>query len=148
MLKYSALALMQRPLLKAVLLGDMDVLGKLAHREHSNTAYIERLAGFSAYLEFLREHELVRTDLSLREQLYMLSAIFMGFFLIAPLVPNEITLADEQLAELLAETVHRALEFSRVVTASEAQSISQTFTQYMNRAIEIDQAQFQNALEA
>jgi AcrR family transcriptional regulator len=147
MLKYSALALMQRSLLKAVLLGDMDVLGKLAHREHSNSAYIERLAGFSAYLEFLREHDLVRTDLSLREQLYMLSAIFMGFFLIAPLVPNEITLTDDQLADLLAETVYRALESGRVVSDSEAQAISQTFTQYMNRAIEIDQAQLQRALD-
>jgi AcrR family transcriptional regulator len=146
MIKCSALALMQRPLLKAVLLGDMDVLGKLAQREHSNTDYIERLAGFTSYLEFLREHRLVRTDLALPAQVYSLSAIFMGFFLIAPLVPEELTLADEQLAELLAETVHRALESGRSVPAEEAQAIAQTFMQYLNRAIEIDQQQFQDAL--
>src|SRR5947209_15600406 len=34
LLKHSALALLERPLLKAVLLRDMDVLGKLAHSEH------------------------------------------------------------------------------------------------------------------
>jgi AcrR family transcriptional regulator len=67
-IKCSALALMQRPLLKATLLGDMDVLGKLAQREHSNADYIERLAGFTTYLEFLRQRELVRTDLSLQAQ--------------------------------------------------------------------------------
>jgi hypothetical protein len=76
----------------------------------------------------------------------MLSAIFMGFFLVVPLVPDELALADEQLAELLAETVHRALESGRVVSPEEAQAIAQTFTQYLSRAIEIDQQQFQHAL--
>ena len=45
-LKHSALALMKRPLLKAALLRDMDVLGKLALSEHSSAAYTERLEGF------------------------------------------------------------------------------------------------------
>ena len=66
LLKYSALALMQRPLMKAVLLRDLDVIGKLAHSEYNSAAYTERLAGFTSYLEVLREHSLVRTDLSLR----------------------------------------------------------------------------------
>jgi len=55
----------------------------------------------------LREQDLVRTDLSLRAQVYMLSAIFAGFFLVAPLMPDELTLSDEELAELLAETGSR-----------------------------------------
>jgi AcrR family transcriptional regulator len=47
LLKHSALALMQRPLMKAVLLRDMDVIGKLAHSEQASAAYLERLAGFT-----------------------------------------------------------------------------------------------------
>jgi AcrR family transcriptional regulator len=148
MLKHSALALMQRPLLKAVLLGDMDVLGKLARSEHSNAAYVERLAGFTSYLEFLRDHDLVRKDLSLPAQVYMLSAIFMGFFLIAPLVPDELTLSDEELADLMAETVHRTLESGRSVAFDELQTVSHTFMQYVNRAMEIEQGQFQHELES
>lgn len=147
MLKHSALALMQRPLLKAVLLGDMEVLGKLAQREHTNEAYIERLAGFTSYLEFLRDHELVRTDLSLRAQVYMLSAIFMGFFLIGPLMPEGFTLSDEEMAELMAEAIHRTLESGRAVTSDENQSLSSTFAQFMQHAIDTEQAQFDRTLE-
>lgn len=142
-LKHSALALMKRPLLKAVFLRDMEVLGKLAHSEHSSAASAERLAGFKTYLELLREHDLVRIDLSLRAQVYMFSAIFAGFFLVAPLVPDEFTLSDEELAELMAETVHCTLESGRSVPSDELQTVSHAFMQYLNRTMVIAQEQFQ-----
>ena len=148
MLKHSALALMQRPLLKAVLVRDLDVLGKLAHGEHGSGSYAERLAGFQTYLDFLREHDLVRTDLSPKAQIYIVSAIFMGFFLTAPLMPDELTLADEEIAELLAETVHRALESDRAITADELRSASQLLTRYLDRDTAIVQEQLQQGLEA
>jgi AcrR family transcriptional regulator len=148
MLKHSALALMQRPLLKAVLLRDMDVIGKLAHSQQSSAAYAERLAGFTAYLEFLREHGLVRADLSLQAQLYMISAIFTGFFLVAPFMPDTLKLSDEEIADLLAETAHRALESDRAVSVDELQSISHLLMQYVNRDMAIVQEQLQQGLEA
>ncbi len=142
-LKHSALALMKRPLLKAVLLRDMEVLGKLAQSEHSNAAYTERLEGFKTYLELLREHDLVRTDLSLRAQVYMLSAIFAGFFLVAPLMPEEFTLSDEELADLIAEAVHCTLEPDRSDPSDALQTVSYAFMQYLNRTMVIAQEQFQ-----
>lgn len=149
MLKHSALALMKSPLMKAVLLRDMDVLGKLAHSEQSSAAYAERLTGFKIYLELLREQNLVRTDLSLRAQVYMLSAIFVGFFLVAPLVPEEFTLSDdEELADLMAETVHCTLEPDRSVPSDALQSASHAFMQYLDRDIAIVQEQFQQEIEA
>ena len=147
-LKHSALALMKRPLLKAVFLRDMEVIGKLAHSEHSSAASAERLAGFKTYLELLREHDLVRIDLSLRAQVYMFSAIFAGFFLVAPLVPDEFTLSDEELAELMAETVHCTLESGRSVPSDELQTVSHAFMQYLNRAIALAQEQFQKEVES
>jgi AcrR family transcriptional regulator len=146
LLKHSALALMQRPLMKAVLLRDLDVVGKLAHREQSGAAYAERLAGFTTYLEVLREHQLVRTDLSLRAQVYLLSAIFMGFFLVAPLMPDELTLADQELAELMAEAVDRALAPDRAGEADQSQTASQAFSQYFNRNVAIAEEQFQQGI--
>jgi len=134
LLKHSALALMQRPLLKAVLLRDLEVIGKLVHSEHSSTAYTERVAGFTAYLEVLRAYGLVRSDLSLHAQVYIVSAIFMGFFLIAPLMPDGWTLADEELAELLAETVRRTLEPERAVPPPQA--VTDAFRQYLNSSVE------------
>lgn len=148
LLKHSALALMQRPLLKAVFLRDMDVIGKLAHSQHSNAVHAERLAGFTTYLEFLREHDLVRTDLSLRAQVYILSATFMGFFLIGPLMPDELTLSDQETAELLAETVHRTLESDRTAASDELEALSQALLQYVNRDMASAQEWFQQGLEA
>jgi AcrR family transcriptional regulator len=148
LLKHSALALMQRPLLKAVFLRDMEVIGKLVHSEHRSVAYIERLAGFTTYLELLREHELVRTDLSLHAQIYMVSAIFMGFFLVAPLMPAEYTVPDEELADLLAETVHCTLETSRSIASDRVQIVAQAFAQYLERSLLIAQEQLQEALES
>jgi AcrR family transcriptional regulator len=146
--KHTALALMQRPLLKAVLLRDMDVLGKLAKSEQNTASSIERLAGFITYLEFLREHQLVRTDLSMRSQVYMLAAIFMGFFLVAPLMPAEFTLSDEELANLIAETVHRSLEPDHDEPSDTLQTASHTFMYYLNRATATVQEQFQQEIEA
>jgi hypothetical protein len=148
LLKHSALALTKRPLLKAVFLRDMDVLGKLAHSEHSTAAYAERLAGFKTYLEVLREHNLVRTDMSLRTQVYLLGALFAGFFLVAPLMPHEFMLPDEELAELLAETVHCTLEPAHAAPADALQTASHAFMQYVNRTTALAEEQFQQEVES
>jgi AcrR family transcriptional regulator len=144
----TALALIQRPLLKAFILRDIDVLGKLAHNIHTSEAYVERLTGFITYLEYLREHQLVRTDLSIRTQVYVVSAIFMGFFLVAPLMPDGYVVSDEELATLIADTVHRTLETERAVSDGELQATSHTFMQYLDRSMAVAQEQLQQGVEA
>ncbi len=100
------------------------------------------------YLEFLREHHLVRTDLPLRAQVYIWNAIFMGFFLTAPFMPDEFSLPDEAIAELMAETVHRALEPGGAVSPDTVQQVSNTFTEYISRFAESANEQFKQDLEA
>lgn len=145
--KHSTLELMMRPLMKAILLRDMDVLGKLAHSEQSGAAHIEKLLGFETYLAFLREHGLVRTDLSLQKQVYMFSAIFMGFFSVMPLMPVKYTLPDEEVAELMAEAVHCTLETPERAASDEAlQAASHAFMQYLDRALAVAREQFEKEL--
>lgn len=146
--KHYVQALMKRPLLKAFILRDTQVLGKYAHGEHSSAAFIERIAGFKAYLEFLREHGLVRTDRSVGEQVYMLSAIVMGAYFVAPLMPDELIPAEEELADLIAETVQRSLESDRAVSADELQIISHTFLEHLNHGLALYEAQFQRELDS
>jgi len=146
-LKHSALALMARPFMKAVLLRDMAILGKLSQGEESKAAYLEKLMGFKVYLEFLREHGLVRTDLGLQAQVYIFSAIFMGFFLVAPLMPDEFTPSDEEIAELMAETAHCTLEPRRSVSPDELQTASLTFIQYLDRSTKVVQEQFEKEID-
>jgi AcrR family transcriptional regulator len=147
MLKHSARALLARPLMKAVLLRDMDVLGKLAQTEHQSALYAEQLAGFTAYLELLREQGLVRTDLSLRAQVYVLSAVFTGFFLAAPLMPHGFLVADEELVDLLAETIHRTLEPDRTPAAAGLETASNILLDYLNRSMITAQEQLQEEVK-
>lgn len=135
LLKHSTLAVVKRPLMKAVLLRDMEVIGKLAHGELRGAADAERLAGFTTYLEVLREHGLVRTDLRPSALVYTLSAIFLGFFLAGPLVPDDSRVPDEELAELLADTVHRALEPGRSFAADELQIATAAVARYLDQDV-------------
>jgi len=110
MLYHSALALLRRPLLKAILLGEAEILGRLVHTEQRGALYRERIEAFGTYLRLLRERGLVRGDISLTEQIYTLSAIFIGHLQIAPLMPEGFEMGDETLARMIAEAVGRTLE--------------------------------------
>jgi AcrR family transcriptional regulator len=143
LLKHAALALLQRPLLKAALLHDTEVFGKLIQREQSSALSTEVLAGFTAYLEALREQGLVRTDLSLHALAALFSSIFIGFFLARPLLPDAITPSDEELAELMAETGHRTLEPRDPAPSSALQIASHTLTQYLDHSVGKAQEQLQ-----
>ena len=145
--KHTALAVLHRPLIKAVFLRDQEVLGKLAQSEFSTAAYLERLAGFKAYLEFMREHGLARTDLSVQAQVHIWSAISAGFFLASPLMPPEITLPDDELANLMAITIHRTLESDQPISPAEYQAVSQIFLQYLDRSTAAAEEQFQKEIE-
>jgi AcrR family transcriptional regulator len=143
LLKHAALALMHRPLLKAILLLDAAVFGKMVQREQSSATSLEVLAGFTTYLQALREQGLVRADLSLQALGALFSSIFLGFFLAAPLLPEPFKPSDEELAELMAETGHRTLEPRDPDPSAALQSASHTLTQYLDRSVGRAQEQLQ-----
>jgi AcrR family transcriptional regulator len=148
LLKHAALALMHRPLLKAVLLRDTEIYGKLAQREQSSTTSAEVLAGITTYLEVLREQGLVRADLSLHTQAALFGSIFLGFFLAAPLLPGAFKPSDEELAELMAETGHRTLEPGGPAPSGALQIASHTLTQFLGRSVARAQEQLHAGVQA
>jgi AcrR family transcriptional regulator len=143
LLKHAALALMQRPLLKAALLHDTQVFGEVVQREQSSALSTEVLAGFTTYLETLRQQGLVRADLSLHTLGALFSSIFTGFFLAVPFLPDAFKPSDEELAELIAETGHRTLEPRDPLPSSSLQTASHTLTQYLDRSVGKAQEQLQ-----
>ncbi len=147
LLKHATLALLQRPLLKAVLLRDTEVFGKLVQREQSSALSTEVLAGFMTYLEALREQGLVRADLSLQTLAALFSSIFTGFFLAVPLLPDAFKPSDEDLAELMAETGHRTLEPRDFPPSGALQIASHTLTQYLDRSVGRAQEQLQVGIQ-
>jgi hypothetical protein len=144
---FSALATLKRPLLKALLLRDREVLGKMAQSEFTNTTYTERLEGFHVYLEALRQRDLIRSDLSLRAQMHIVGAIYAGFFLGGPMMPKELALSDEEVAELMAETVQRTLQTDHAISSGEMEAVTQAYLESVNRLIALVEEQFQQELQ-
>ena len=116
--KHSTLALMQNSLMKGLYLNDTDMLGEIASREYSSATYPQRIENYKVFLEFLRSQGLVSTDIGIREQTYILSAVWIGFLLVDPWMPDEFKFSDEEMIEMLADTVQRALEPRNTATSS------------------------------
>jgi AcrR family transcriptional regulator len=96
------LAIMRRPLLRALFVGHPEVLGKLAKGLHQGLE-ARRLAAFEAYLSLLREHGLLRRDLSAAECSYAFHATLEGFLVADSLCAARDDLDLERKAELLAQ---------------------------------------------
>ncbi|MFE3204762.1 TetR/AcrR family transcriptional regulator [Embleya sp. NPDC059237] len=100
------LAIVDRPLLRGLLLGDPHLLGKLAGSP--DTARDDRHAATArGYLTLLAEHGLLRDDLSVDEIGYAYQATFEGFLRAEG---STATGGPEQHAELLARTIRHAFE--------------------------------------
>lgn len=147
-LKHSALALMRRPLIKAVLLRDLDVVGRLVHSEAFDSVLADRLTAFKAYLRLLADHGLLRADIDLDQQLYVVASIFLGFFLTEPLLPVAVRPTEEQRADLLAEAVRRTLEPEHAGLSEPAPAVAEGFLRYAHRASAAVEAQLQRALDS
>ena len=138
--KHTTLALMKNPLMKALLLNDTEMLGEIARIEYRSATYAERIKNFTTFLEFLRSHGVVRTDVGVREQTYILSAIWIGFLLVDPWMPDELKFPDEEAVEMLADAVQLALgprttATGEPVEAGPLQELSEALNQYMDQEV-------------
>src|SRR5258708_7622007 len=82
LIRHIMLDTLRNPLTKAMLLMDSNMLGELARRDYGSTSYRERMDGFRNFLVHLRDQRAIRADIDIQEQIYMLSAILMGFLMI------------------------------------------------------------------
>ena len=138
--KQTTTALIKNPLMKALFLNDTDMLGEIANREYSSATYPQRIENYKIYLEFLRSHGLVSTDIGIREQTYIFSAVWIGFLLVDPWMPDEFKVSDEEMVEMLADTMQRALEPRNTATGSAIdagtlQKASIALNQYLDQEV-------------
>lgn len=142
-----ALEVLARPLLKAVMLGDADVLGSLLSQKRANPdASAAVLAATTTYLEILGKHGLLRVDLTPVEQQNVIISAFYGFFF-APPLPEPFRLDVERRADLLAESVQRMLESGRPIAPEDAGQITDATTQYLDRALEVARMKLEMSFE-
>ncbi|HZG89391.1 MAG TPA: helix-turn-helix domain-containing protein [Pseudonocardia sp.] len=107
------LAVEADPVLRALYLGDVAVLGRLTQEAAETLGELaaERVRAVRRHLELLRGAGCARTDLGIDEQVHVLQAVTMGHFVLDGL-PAAFTprLDPEVRADLLAHTVAGALE--------------------------------------
>lgn len=105
-----AAGLLRRPLMRASLLGDSEVLGKLTRHKRESSTTLPMGELFETYIGTLREHGVLRADLTTYEHLTVLTSTIYGFLTAQRYLPDSMQVQDERLAELLADTCRRALE--------------------------------------
>lgn len=133
MIKHSMLATLKHPLMKALFLRDAEFLGELAIHEYSTASYQAQLQGYITLMEILREHGLVRSDVGLREQIFLLTAISWGCVTIDRLLPDDFKFSDEQVVEIMTTTLQRILEPDTPPTSEERQEEKRLFKTYLDQ---------------
>jgi AcrR family transcriptional regulator len=132
------LAIVRRPLLRRFLLGDPDLLGKLANSPDS--ARDERHgATMHGYFQLLAQHGLLRADLGVEELGYAYQATFEGFLRAEGGASS--TAGPEQRAALLARTVQAAFESGSPASDGTLDEVSGATVILLGELLDADRAE-------
>jgi AcrR family transcriptional regulator len=102
------LGVVRRPLLQAMFGRDVDLLGDLAHEAAVEPLRALKIDLAGELFALLREHGLMRTDLDIDIQRYVLSAVQTGFYLSEPV--TAVTAPPESAAAALSHTICHAVQ--------------------------------------
>jgi AcrR family transcriptional regulator len=81
LIRWKYLTTMRRPILKAVVMADPDIIGKLAH-EAGGADLLKLMGSISTdYLQVLIDNGLARADIPIGDLLYQMGAMTIGFFI-------------------------------------------------------------------
>ncbi|GAA3015778.1 hypothetical protein GCM10017559_44210 [Streptosporangium longisporum] len=141
-----AAELLGRPLMRASLLGDSAVLGRLTRRKREDRAAEELGGDFRTYLGTLREHGALRGDLSPAEQVTVLISVLYGFLIVSQMMPDEYRPSDERLAQLIADAAGRAMEPEGPIPAGAARAAARATLDYVDAAVESAQRKLRVSL--
>ena len=98
-------SIIRRPVLRAVLVSDVDMLGKLAQMQAELEA--QQAILFTDYMRLMADFGVIRGDLSAEDAFYLSQAIIIGFFLGEPFVNQPDTVSLERRGELLEDALRR-----------------------------------------
>jgi AcrR family transcriptional regulator len=129
------LAIMNRPLLTALALGDADLLGKLARLRNSPRQERHRLLPH-AYFALLAAHDVLRDDISADAIAYAFMATMEGFIR-AQAAGGEAP-GIEASADLLALTVQRAFESERELPPAAVKTLASDVADLIARLARAD----------
>ncbi len=137
----------RRPLVKAMLLGDAEVLGALTADESVAAAQRE-LAGNPDYLELMARHGLLRAGLAPVSAGHILSSVMRGFFADQDAdvsSGHDGALSADQRADLLAEVLARTLETEPPFTPGALPAFSAEVIDLFRTITTVQRAQLERA---
>jgi AcrR family transcriptional regulator len=132
-----------RPLVRALLLSDAEVLGGLAGDAAVAAAQAE-LAGNENYLELLREQGLLRPGLTPAAAGYILGSVMRGFFAAAEPDSGAGLPLGEQ-ADLVADVLRRSLEIEGEPSAGAVAALAARVTELFTAIVAVQRDQLERA---
>lgn len=140
------LAIMHRPLLRALYTADQEVLGKLAKGDDKALEIREEMA-FEDYLRLLAKHGVLRADIAPEEIAYAYSATVNGFILIESFIDEQYQFDPERKADLLASTVQRAFEVESLPPSDTVRAIAPRVIELFTEIAEVNRTKVHRAYE-
>ena len=125
------------PLFRAMLFQDTEMLGDLTRSSAGQSAMPFRLELTTTYLEMLRNAGLLRTDSTMETQMKMIAAIFMGYFVIDQFLPPGVPFLPGEMAEALAQTLHRTVEPDESFASEVVEKVTRAFDQLLGQLVDI-----------
>jgi AcrR family transcriptional regulator len=138
--RHLAAAMIDRPLLRAVLLHDLAVLGRLAQKLRASTAW---RSSFTDYLEALRNHRALHEDSDERRQLTLVNAAFIGVLTTTALMPEPMRLSTGEQADLIADVIDHTLGLGG---GADPAALSRATTAYCDAAFVVAQQELAEAI--
>ncbi|MEO3868492.1 helix-turn-helix domain-containing protein [Nonomuraea sp. B12E4] len=135
-----ARTLLRRPLLKAVLSGDSEVLGKLTRQKRQGTGGLEPGDAFEGYLAELIRLGTVRDKPG--DHIRVINSIVYGFLML----PGGASLPGDTIADLVADTVERAMSPGREPTDEQAAAMARATLDFLDAVEEIAQRRLAGSL--
>ncbi|GAA1704420.1 helix-turn-helix domain-containing protein [Nonomuraea bangladeshensis] len=126
---------LNRPLLRAVLLGDDEVLGKLTRMKRTSRTGLELGGPFDTYIARLIGHGAVRAEPG--DHLTVISSIVYGFIALPDLLPESARLPDERIAELVTDTVERAMSTGRALPEADRRAVAEATADILDAMEEV-----------
>jgi hypothetical protein len=130
-----------RPLVRALLMSDRDVLGALTADE-SVVAAQQEMTGQPDYLQLLRDQGLLRPELSVEAAGHLLNCVIQGFFAGAE-AADPPPLADQ--ATLLAFVLSRSLAAEEPPTPGQVAALGASVIELFTAITDVQRRQLQQA---
>ncbi len=134
-IRHSIYVILSRPLTRALFIQDVSVLGELLQDEREDLTALtqQKLVAGRQLLEFFRARGVLRTDMSVDEQLKTYATIVMGTIVVDQYMPPDLQSSPDAATARLAVMIHATLETADPLAPSVLRELKIAWDQFMQQ---------------